>query len=225
MKKVTLITGCLLAALTVWILAVWDRASLRYKLTYVVEVKGEVRSGSSVVEIRTEDTSKLPILGRGFGFSATGEAVVVDLGDGRHLFSLLNNAATLPFEPFTSHFRGNDTAVDVVRSLKSEKPSIRLSSDQLPILVTFSNLDNPLSVRRINPENFAATFGAGVRLQRVTLEITEEPVTAGQVEAVLPWLESVWPNMLDGRRNQTAKATYRLANSLGANSFSTDIGR
>ncbi len=222
MKNVTLLTCYLLAALGVWFLVVWDRASLRYKLTYVVEVKGEMRSGSSVVEIRTEDTSKLPILGRGFGSSATGEAVVVDLGDGRYLFSLLNNAATLPFKPFTNHLPSTNRAVDVVRALRSEKASIELTNDQLPLLVTFSNPDNPKSVRRVNPENLAATFGAGVRLKLVKLEITDEPVTSGSVNAALPWFSDVGDWMLDGQRLNTASPSQNLANNLTRLDFKRD---
>lgn len=191
MKRIGLLTWLLVAALALWFLVVWDRASLRYKLTYVVEVKGEVRSGSGVVEIRTEDTSRLPILGRGFASSATGEAVAIDLGDGRYMFSLLDNAATLPFEPLIDHFRGDHTGVDVVRALKSEKPSVELGKDQLPLLVAFSDLHDPKSVRMVDPENLAATFGPGVRLGNVTLEITEEPVTRGAVESLLEWM--TWP--------------------------------
>ncbi len=193
MKQIGFLAWFLVAAIAVWFLVVWDRASLHYKLTYEVDVRGEVRTGSGVVEIRTEDTSRLPILGRGFGAFATGEAVVIDLGDGRYLFSLLDKAAALPFGPFIDYFRGDNTGVDVVRALKSEKPSAELAADQLPLLVAFSDLDDPKSVRKVDPKNLAAIFGPGVRLRNVTLEITEEPVTRGAVESVLEWM--TWPQV------------------------------
>ena len=70
-----------------------------------------------------------------------------------------------------------------------------------------------------------ATFGPGVRLKRIEFEITDEPVTFGRVESHLPWLKSVWPNTLDGRRIRDGDAANQLANSLSASSFSTEINR
>ena len=56
------------------------------------------------------------------------------------------------------------------------------------MLVTFDDITKPETVRRVNPEDLAAVFGEGVRLKAVTLEITDEAVTEGRVEAVLGWL-------------------------------------
>ena len=186
------ITPVLIAAVSFWFFVNWDRASLRYKLTYLVDVNGETRTGSGVIEIRAEDTSKLPLLGRGFGSSATGEAVVVDFGNGRYVFSLLNNAATLPFKPFIKNLGNNKTGIDVLRELRNEKPKIELQFDIMPTLVTFINMENPKSIKRIDPANFQDTFGPGVRLLSVTLEVTDEQVTRGQVQTLAGWID--WSN-------------------------------
>ena len=222
MRHVTTFFVVSVSALALWIFVTWDSVSVRYKLTYVVDVKGETRTGSGVIEIRAEDTSKLPLLGRGFGSSATGEAVVVDLGDGRFLFSLLNNAATLPFKPFIEHYKGDNTGIDVLRTLRSEKPSTELEIEQLPMLVTFSNLSDPKSVRKVNPYNLAATFGSGIKLDNVKLEITDEPVTKGAVDPVLRWLSDVGDWMLDGQRLNTASLEKKLANNLTRLDFKRD---
>ena len=50
------------------------------------------------------------------------------------------------------------------------------------MLVTFDDVSKPESVVEVDPEDLAAVFGEGVRLQAVTLEITEEEVTEGRVE-------------------------------------------
>jgi hypothetical protein len=43
-------------------------------------------------------------------------------------------------------------------------------------------------VRRVNPGDLSASFGAGYRFNSMTLSITEEPVTDGVVHKVLGWL-------------------------------------
>ncbi|MCA9468988.1 MAG: hypothetical protein KC643_26590, partial [Nitrospira sp.] len=47
------------------------------------------------------------------------------------------------------------------------------------------DLTDPKTVQKVDPENLAATFGPGVELKRITLEITDEPVTEGKVESLL----------------------------------------
>jgi len=91
-------------------------------------------------------------------------------------------------------------------------------------MVTFDDITDPATVRRVDPADLAASFGPGVSLKAVTLEITRAPVTEGRVEAVLEWLVAVWPNRLDGQRFGSVQTNLPLANSLSANSFSTEIG-
>ncbi len=53
------------------------------------------------------------------------------------------------------------------------------------MLVTFDDITRPETVRRVDPADLAAVFGEGVRLEAVTLEITEGAVTEGRVEGTL----------------------------------------
>ncbi|HBM06154.1 MAG TPA: hypothetical protein DD369_11230, partial [Erythrobacter sp.] len=59
-----------------------------------------------------------------------------------------------------------------------------------PMLVTFGDLDDPASVERVDPDDLAATFGEGVRLKRITVQITDDPVTSG-IEQRLGWLGNI----------------------------------
>lgn len=59
---------------------------------------------------------------------------------------------------------------------------------QYPMLVTFDDIADPASVKLVDPADLAASFGPGVRLKAVTLEVTDEPVTEGRVKGVLGWL-------------------------------------
>jgi hypothetical protein len=152
-----------------------DRASLNYKLSYTVEVADKPFTGASVVSVTRSylDSWLLPG-GGGTGNIYKGEAVVVDLGEGRYLFSLLRSAdsvdhagylATMPFEdslwPQTP--RGRDvsdfTVVDFVRLLKKQKPSTTLAPDHYPLLVTFKDINDPSSVVEVDPYDLDAAFG------------------------------------------------------------------
>ena len=65
---------------------------------------------------------------------------------------------------------------------------IAVPEGQYPMLVTFGDIADPASVRLVDPGDLAASFGAGVRLKAVTLEVTREEVTEGVVEGLLGWI-------------------------------------
>ena len=48
--------------------------------------------------------------------------------------------------------------------------------------------DDPASVKRVDPDDLAASFGPGVSLRKITLTITDEPATDGKVRELLGWL-------------------------------------
>ncbi len=58
----------------------------------------------------------------------------------------------------------------------------------MQLLVTFDDITDPTTVRLADPANLSASFGPGVSLAGVTLEITRADVTEERVEAVLGWL-------------------------------------
>ena len=55
------------------------------------------------------------------------------------------------------------------------------------MLVTFADRDDPTSVARVDPDDLAASFGEGVKLRRITVQLTDDPVTSG-IEERLGWL-------------------------------------
>jgi hypothetical protein len=59
------------------------------------------------------------------------------------------------------------------------------------MLVTFGDITKPETVRQVDPADLEAAFGDGVRLEAVTLEITEGAVTEGRLQGELKWLADV----------------------------------
>lgn len=60
------------------------------------------------------------------------------------------------------------------------------------------------------------------RLKSLTLEITDEPVTKGEVDKVLGWLGEYYSNRFDGKRFGTVKTDFPFANSLASGAFDTE---
>lgn len=96
---------------------------------------------------------------------------------------------------------------------------VPLDPKDYPPLVTFTDLADPKTVRRVDPSDLAATFGSGYTLKAITLEITDDKVTEGNVGRILPWLATIGGGMLDGRKISTIKAENRLANDLSRGNF------
>ncbi|OYY78012.1 MAG: hypothetical protein B7Y43_08780 [Sphingomonas sp. 28-62-20] len=76
-----------------------------------------------------------------------------------------------------------------------------------PMMVRFRDLADPKSVEKINPDDLSASFGAGVKLRRITAERTDDPVTSG-ILARLPWLDSATPKSLDDDFEPTTTPTF-----------------
>jgi hypothetical protein len=59
-----------------------------------------------------------------------------------------------------------------------------------PVLVRFRDINDPRTLERVDPEGLSTSFGTGVRLARVTLQLTDDHVTTG-IEKKLKWLNNL----------------------------------
>ncbi len=178
---------------------------MRYRVTVEVIDNGVLRTGSSVWSWRLSE-SDLP-LATAYDGKLRGEAVAVDLSGGRTLFAILRGgdgqsgmAELMPerlFGDIGRASRGEETqfSPDRVADLRDIAPregetatlDCATQSGWCPMLVTFADRSDPTIVRQVYPSNLAVTFGPGVRLKAITVEITDDPVTSG-IEKRLRWL-------------------------------------
>lgn len=173
-----------------------ERYEWRQKITVTVETPAGEVSGASVSEVGWQKHS-IRTEGMGWDYDVTGEAVVVEVTPGRYLFALLTGAGTTEYMGSVAaasmsgqQGRVIDAALfDEVRDKRDRAAGpITVPEDQYPMMVTFADIADPASVALVDPADLAASFGPGVRLKSVVLEVTEEPVTEGRVEGVLGWL-------------------------------------
>lgn len=171
----------------------------RQKITVTVETPAGEVSGSAVQALHVTKALK-GYAGQPAGSHTVlqGEAVVVEVVPGRWLFLLLEGPDVwlLPslVRPGLGEYAGYGLrTIEVLRAAGAQPVGtvLPIPPDGLPLMVTFGDVADPKTVRRLEPTDLAASFGPGVALKSVTLEITDEPVTVGRVEGVLGWLETV----------------------------------
>jgi hypothetical protein len=137
----------------------------------------------------------------------TGEALALEVAPGRWLFALLKgdqgwqgepglNAGYAIAVPKGHHARSAEGVGDILAYPKDTP--LDLPPEAWPMLVTFDDITRPETVRRVDPADLAAVFGAGVRLKAAKLEVTDAAVTEGRVEGVLAW----WLDMRSGPYNE-----------------------
>jgi len=220
----------------------YPSVTLRYRLTLEAEVDGQPKTGSGVIEV---SYSKQPQIASQHELSIgyRGEAVILDLGGRGMLFALLKAGADSRSSPEWVALRAFDLpggsfprpveeGVNQVRRLSGKR---ELPLESLPLLVRFRDINDPMTVERVNPFNIAERFGDGAKLVRATLEIvpagiwplnsfgiTGEPLTTG-IEKKLAWIPRHYDTKLDGQRYETSTAELKLANSLASGAFKAGL--
>jgi hypothetical protein len=192
----------------------------RYKMTVTVETPEGIKTGSAVREVERYRVFNLTTKwGRRFRL-VKGEAVIIDLGKRGNLFALLSGSVWGDY--------GTDVLVRNIPDFYNAKVGtiVALPLTQLPTLVYFKDLNDPMTVGLITPvgsqditnsqgrpeKAVLNIFGAGVKISGLSIEITDEPVT-GIIEAKLPWLSRLRGTYLDGRMD-SARSPYGLDGSV-----------
>jgi len=167
------------------------RFSVKYNL--VVETPDGYKKSSSVIILRYRF---LPswitfVPHRVHYFSMLGEAVVLNVGGNRYLFMLTvrNGMEYLPFMVLAPRFGLAEADYRALaKKIANFRGVVEVPRRLYPLLVTFDDVNDPKTVKKVDPDDLAATFGPGYRLKSITIEITDEPVTRGKVEKVLGWI-------------------------------------
>ncbi|MDR4488341.1 MAG: hypothetical protein R3B83_12580 [Nitrospirales bacterium] len=165
--------------------------SWHQKMTVEVEVEGQPYSGSSVVEMSVFGHPNMPLVHGNRDLEMQGEAVMVELPDNQYLFALLTYNAFLASKVFQDRMDGalSESGERWAKIISNLRETREINPKDYPLLVIFPDINDPKTVQKVDPDNLAATFGQGVILKGITLEITDEPVTEGKIEQVLGWLD------------------------------------
>lgn len=222
----------------------------RYRLTVEVDTPEGVRSGLSVIEVQTYDTGSHSIpTPNSLVKRMTGEAVAVDLPDGKTLFALLRSDRNVDWakgvmssiiadrevpsgegDPFPRRFAVMLERKDLYqlpRQFPDPLPYLDKSDapTAYPMLVTFKEISDPTTVEKVDPDDLAATFGKGYALKRITVQRTNDPVTTG-IERRFLWWNLYRKRFFDGSETGAEDMTQsQLAAHITSGSFSTEFNK
>lgn len=170
----------------------------RYKVTVEIETPEGLKTGSAVRQLSKGRTG-ITFQESGSPAKISGEAVVVDLGERGVVFALLSDQSWK-----NSLVQAFGHKVKFETGMKAEH------KENIPSFVTFPDLNDPMTVKLVyenkkyadrtekKANNFEEIFEVGVSLKRITVEITEQPVTE-IIYNYLPWLRSLKSN-IDGTK-------------------------
>ncbi len=186
-------SGICFVASAAFILAGCWRSTYEWnqKLTLTISTpKGE--ASSFAVQSCRAKVGKVPLAGPGVsaGVGCMGEAVALEVDPGRYLFVLLQeDTYGLAARVFDAQLKGTESdsyaRYSTLENIRDVGP---VPPKNYPLMVTFDDVNNPKSVKKIDPANLAAAFGAGYLFGGLKLEITDEPMTKGAIQQVLHWI-------------------------------------
>jgi len=168
----------------------------RYRMTVFVDTPAGLKTGFSVQEASasTSDIELLPGM-TNYQASQRGEAVAVDIAPNQTLFVLLDGSGgsaegTLqPEKPFDGYqavnYRRNFEA------LKATKGAAVMPKALYPRMVRFRDIRDPKTVELVDPAHLEASFGKGVKLKSITVEVTDDAMTTG-IGQRLWWIGNVY---------------------------------
>jgi hypothetical protein len=178
-----------------------NRPGHKYRLTVEVTTPDGIKTGSGILSV-------VPDRGysRGGRTTMRGEAVFVDLGQGKNLVALLahQQGAKLDLDDI------NYVALRAYGTARSNRVSfsdinrqtgiVPVQGELMPVLVSFGDARNPQTARLVASDHADTVLGDGYAIRGLSAEVVPngfwpidfggvlgEPVTRG-IEARLPWL-------------------------------------
>lgn len=174
-----------------------DLGAYRFRLTVEIDTPTGIRSGSSVLEA---------VYSR-FGGNAhaelRGQAVVVDLGNGRDVFALMahglkaedtNQFAWLPVTALTGAAWGWSGTDALKRRGNRLEGIVELGPPLIPTFAAFADAQDPKTVQLMSHGDFSNILGAGYSLKSVTLEIVPSGIWPFNL------MPPFWPSWLVGQQ-------------------------
>jgi hypothetical protein len=208
-------------------------STYRQKITVELETLDGPKTGSAIVEV-----SYLEITSSNGGNGNAllgGEAVAIDVAPKKTLFALLGSASGADRSSYQAQLIGDALnagaraeppvnfpsgrygySVADHKVIGDSRVQLDLPRELYPMLVTFADDKDLTSVMLVEPSDLAARFGAGVKLKRISVAVTDEPVTTG-IEKRLIAMGFEKGRGLD--RTGIVNANLTLAQRLSYNDF------
>ena len=179
-----------------------------YRLTAKVEVGGKIYTGSSVQKLSCKSGGGILRDMDVANCYIDGEAVPVDVGTRGKIYIILLSSREDPktgqlylgtAEEMLSDLRLNDS----LHEKRKMFGSWQVEPSKYPAMITFKDSSDPQSVEMLNPSDLSARFGTDTKFKSLSVELTGNQPTKGQITALLPWLKTLPVGYLNGRNYQS----------------------
>lgn len=192
MKKLAQILGLFVLGYSALVFSGWgEKLYWNQKFIFEVETPQGIISSTTVLQYRT---SKFPKRLHKSKYSRTGlfgEAPFIKLPNGRYLFALsLYNVFDIPFA-YRQHLalgKNPDHFDELFPKIATSKELIELFPSRMPLLITFDDINDPSTVRQVQPAFLRSEFGRGYKLKRFDVVTTNEQPTYGRIAEIADWM-------------------------------------
>lgn len=186
--------------------------SYNYRLKIVARVGDQLHEGSSVVGVVKTVRRNGVCYARCWNGGIRAEAPAVNLGARGYLFGLLGHngwhyprelagnanvyVGHLPIRAIGRRFTAEYTAwqedeegafAALFERVRNVRDEVVLQPEEYPPFVHFRDVDDHTTVEFVDPRDMTRAFGAGVALERCSVQMTEERPRR-EIESTLPWL-------------------------------------
>ncbi len=206
--------------------------TINYKVTVEIETPEGIKTGSAVRQISNKAALlRFPDVGN--PATIRGEAVVVDLGERGKVFFTLSDQSWKNglYQAFPIKGASTPKGIEYFNTLKVGDTAEW--KEFKPKFVMFKDISDPTSVALLRTEEswnddlkrvasedyFEDVFGVDVRLKKVNVQITDEPITKGIVDHYL--LQDFWEKyrnwILNLSLRERGKFTYLFRFKKGEN--------
>lgn len=207
----------------------------RYRMTVEVQTPDGIKTGSSVIEVKTKEISTiLDASGKTYKDEVHGEAVAVDVAPGKTLFALLSQPTNADYAKKVAFValkpvRTTSGDIEGYREYLSQMVEVdgahELPRDHWPIFVTFMDINDPQTVDEVNSASLQNVFGSEYEIKRVVIEITYDPVNTG-IEKRFPWWKEYRNKHFVGSTTIIERIEYDdISERLSSGSFSTEFNK
>ncbi|MDF0495662.1 hypothetical protein [Bradyrhizobium yuanmingense] len=181
-----------------------NRPDHKFRLTVEVTTPAGIKTGSGILAVVPDRNYN-----RSGRTTMRGEAVFVDLGHGKNIVVLLahQQGAKLDLDDINyvalrayGAARGSRVSF---KDMSRQTGIVPVQGELIPVLVSFGDLKDPKTARRVASDNAEAILGEGYAIRSFSAEVVPngfwpidfggvlgEPVTRG-IEARLPWLTAL----------------------------------
>jgi hypothetical protein len=187
--------------------------TFRYRLNFAVEVDGEVKSASSIIQVWYEQYGSQNAAGARGGSWYRGVAPVIDLGSHGYLIASMSAYCNYPKDSELRFAKSPVTTSKVYGkvckwpSSASELPKAfglhaieleklrdgkrDLAGDNYPPFIWIAQGGSWRETKRICPEEFESVIGADVKLKSVSIEAAPKAPVLHKLEIQAPWIDEM----------------------------------